>query len=48
VSVTCGSVGLAYLVQPSPGVRRAAARVALVGASATFAAFVGIAVFDVI
>lgn len=46
VSVTCGSLGLAYLVRPNERVRRIAGRVALVGASAALAALVGATVFD--
>jgi hypothetical protein len=43
VSVTCGSLGLAYLMQPSERVRRAALRVAVVGGSAVLAGLVGLA-----
>ena len=46
VSVTCGSVGLAYLMQPSARVTRAAVRFAVVGASTVLAALVGVVVFD--
>jgi uncharacterized membrane protein YbhN (UPF0104 family) len=46
VSVTCGSLGLAYLMQPSERVTRAAVRVAVVGASTMLAALVGLVVFD--
>jgi uncharacterized membrane protein YbhN (UPF0104 family) len=46
VSVTCGSLGLAYLMQPSERVTRAAIRVAVVGASTVLAALVGVVVFD--
>ena len=46
VSVTCGSLGLAYLMQPSERVTRAAVRVAVVGASTVLAALVGVVVFD--
>jgi uncharacterized membrane protein YbhN (UPF0104 family) len=46
VSVTCGSLGLAYLMQPSERVARTAARVAVVGGSAVLAALVGLVVFD--
>jgi uncharacterized membrane protein YbhN (UPF0104 family) len=44
VSVATGSAGLAYLVDPPVWVRRAATRVAVVGASAGAAALVGFAV----
>jgi uncharacterized membrane protein YbhN (UPF0104 family) len=44
VSVSCGSLGLAYLVEPSPRVRRTATRVVVVGASACFAAALGFVV----
>jgi hypothetical protein len=46
VSVTCGSLGLAYLMQPSERVTRAAVRIAVVGASAVLAALVGVFVID--
>jgi uncharacterized membrane protein YbhN (UPF0104 family) len=46
VSVTCGSLGVAYLMQPSARVARALTRVAVVGASAALAALVGVVVFD--
>lgn len=46
VSVTCGSLGLAYLMQPSERVTRTAIRVAVVGASTALAALVGFVVFD--
>jgi len=46
VSIGCGTLGIAYLAQPSPRVRRIAARAALVGASATLAAVVGFAFLD--
>jgi len=46
VSVTCGSLGLAYLMQPSERVRRAALRVAVVGGSAVLAGLVGLVVID--
>lgn len=46
VSVTCGSLGLAYLMQPSERVTRTAIRVAAVGASTVLAALVGLVVFD--
>jgi len=46
VSVTCGSLGLAYLMQPSERVTRTAVRVAVVGASAVLAALVGFVVLD--
>jgi uncharacterized membrane protein YbhN (UPF0104 family) len=48
VSVTCGSLGLAYLMQPSERVTRAALRVAVVGASTVLAALVGLVVFDLL
>jgi len=44
VSVSCGSLGIAYLVEPSPRVRRTVARVAVVGGSAGLAAVVGLVV----
>jgi uncharacterized membrane protein YbhN (UPF0104 family) len=46
VSVTCGSLGLAYLMQPSERVKRTAIRVAVVGASTLLAALVGLVVLD--
>jgi uncharacterized membrane protein YbhN (UPF0104 family) len=46
VSLACGSVGLAYLMQPSERVRRTAARVAVVGVSAVIAGFLGLVVLD--
>jgi uncharacterized membrane protein YbhN (UPF0104 family) len=46
VSSTCGALGLAYLVQPSERVGRAAMRVAVVGGSAVLAALLGVVVFD--
>jgi len=46
VSLTCGSLGLAYLVRPNPRARMIAGRVALVGASAALAAVVGATVLD--
>jgi uncharacterized membrane protein YbhN (UPF0104 family) len=48
VSVTCGSLGLAYLMQPSERVARTAARVAVVGASTMLAALVGVVVFQLL
>ena len=45
VSVTCGSLGLAYLMQPS-GASPRSVRVAVVGASTMLAALVGLVVFD--
>lgn len=42
VSVTAGSLGLLYLAQPGPTVRRWTVRVATVGASAALAAAVGL------
>jgi uncharacterized membrane protein YbhN (UPF0104 family) len=44
VSVSCGSLGIAYLVEPTPRVRRAVARVAVVGATACSAAVLGLVV----
>jgi uncharacterized membrane protein YbhN (UPF0104 family) len=44
VSITCGTLGIAYLVEPSPRARRAIARVAVVGGSAGVAAVVGLVV----
>ncbi len=46
VSVTCGSIGLAYLMQPSERVTRTAIRLAVVGASTVLAALLGVVVFD--
>lgn len=46
VSLACGSLGLAYLMQPSERVRRTAARVAVVGVSAVVAGFLGLVVLD--
>jgi uncharacterized membrane protein YbhN (UPF0104 family) len=46
VSVTCGSLGLAYLMQPSARVTRTALRVGLVGASTVLAALVGVVVLN--
>jgi hypothetical protein len=48
VSVACGSAGIAYLVEPSERVRRALARVAVVGASAGAAAVVGFVLSSVV
>ena len=48
VSVTCGSLGLAYLMQPSERGTRAAIRVAVVGASTVLAALLGAVVFDLL
>jgi uncharacterized membrane protein YbhN (UPF0104 family) len=48
VSFTCGSFGLAYLVQPSERVRRTATRIAVVGASAAVAGLLGLVVLDLI
>ncbi|HET7129138.1 MAG TPA: lysylphosphatidylglycerol synthase transmembrane domain-containing protein [Gaiellaceae bacterium] len=48
VSVTCGSLGLAYLVQPSERVKRVATRAALVGAAATFAAVLGATILELV
>jgi uncharacterized membrane protein YbhN (UPF0104 family) len=44
VSVSCGSLGVAYLVEPSPRVSRAVSRVAVVGGSACLAAGGGVVV----
>lgn len=44
VSISCGSLGTAYLFQPSPRVRRTFGRVAVVGGSAALAAVVGFVV----
>lgn len=44
VSISCGTTGLAYLLRPSARARRIATRVALVGASAAFAAVLGLTV----
>jgi uncharacterized membrane protein YbhN (UPF0104 family) len=46
VSVTCGSLGLAYLMQPSERATRTAIRVAAVGATTVLAALVGVVVFN--
>jgi hypothetical protein len=46
VSVTCGSLGVAYLVQPSERVSRIAIRAAVVGGSAVLAGLLGLVVFD--
>jgi uncharacterized membrane protein YbhN (UPF0104 family) len=46
VSVTCGSLGLAYLMQPSERVSRVAARTALVGGAAALAAVLGAAILN--
>ena len=46
VSVTCGSLGLAYLLRPNERARRIAGRIVLVGASAALAAVLGATVFD--
>lgn len=48
VSIACGSAGLAYLVRPDERARRIAGRVAVVGAAAVAAAFVGFALLDVV
>jgi uncharacterized membrane protein YbhN (UPF0104 family) len=48
VSVTCGSLGLAYLMQPSERVSRVAARVAIVGGATVLAGVVGARVFDLV
>ena len=48
VSVTCGSLGLAYLVQPGERARRVATRVALVGGAAVFAAVLGATILDLV
>jgi hypothetical protein len=47
VSVGAGTLGAAYLAQPSPATRRWAGRVAAVGGSAAVAAALGLVVFDV-
>jgi uncharacterized membrane protein YbhN (UPF0104 family) len=46
VSVTCGSLGLAYLMQPSERATRTAIRVAVVGTTTLLATLVGVVVFD--
>jgi uncharacterized membrane protein YbhN (UPF0104 family) len=46
VSVTCGSLGLAYLMQPSERVSRVATRTALVGGAAALAAVLGAAILN--
>jgi len=46
VSVSCGTAGLAFLLQPSEQVRRIAARVAIVGGSTAAAAGLGLAVLN--
>jgi uncharacterized membrane protein YbhN (UPF0104 family) len=48
VSVTCGSLGLAYLMQPSERVRRVATRTALVGGAAALAAVLGATILDLV
>lgn len=48
VSVTCGSLGLAYLMQPSERVSRVATRVALVGGAAVLAAVLGATILDLV
>jgi uncharacterized membrane protein YbhN (UPF0104 family) len=48
VSVTCGSLGLAYLMQPSERVTRVATRTALVGGAAALAAALGAAILDLV
>jgi uncharacterized membrane protein YbhN (UPF0104 family) len=48
VSVTCGTLGLAYLVQPSERVRLLATRTALVGGAATLAAVLGAAILNLV
>jgi len=48
VSVTCGSLGLAYLMQPSERVSRVATRVALVGGTTLLAALLGATIFDLV
>ncbi|HEY0417786.1 MAG TPA: lysylphosphatidylglycerol synthase transmembrane domain-containing protein [Gaiellaceae bacterium] len=48
VSVGCGTVGAAYLVQPGERARLLAVRVALVAASAAVAAVVGAGVLDLL
>jgi uncharacterized membrane protein YbhN (UPF0104 family) len=47
VSITCGSLGIAYLVRPNERVRRVATRVAVVGVSGALAALVGVVLLDV-
>ena len=46
VSVSCGTAGLAFLVQPNARVRRVAGRVAIVGGSTAAAAGLGLAVLN--
>ncbi|HVU76403.1 MAG TPA: lysylphosphatidylglycerol synthase domain-containing protein [Gaiellaceae bacterium] len=46
VSVTTGTVGLAYLFQPTPRVRRLVAGFAVVGASGALAALLGLTLLD--
>src|SRR5256885_445715 len=46
VSVTSGSLGLAYLMQPSERVSRVAARTALAGGAAALAAVLGAAILN--
>jgi uncharacterized membrane protein YbhN (UPF0104 family) len=48
VSVTCGSLGLAYLMQPSERVGRVAARAALVGGAVALAAALGATILDLV
>ena len=48
VSVTCGSLGLAYLMQPGERVSRVAARVAVVGGAAVLAAALGAAILNLV
>jgi uncharacterized membrane protein YbhN (UPF0104 family) len=48
VSVTCGTLGLAYLMQPSVRVSRVAKRVALVGGSAALALVLGATILDLV
>jgi uncharacterized membrane protein YbhN (UPF0104 family) len=48
LSVTCGALGLAYLMQPDARARRVATRVALVGGTAVLAALLGAAIFDIV
>jgi uncharacterized membrane protein YbhN (UPF0104 family) len=48
VSVTCGSLGLAYLMQPSERVRRVATRAALVGGAAALAAVLGATILSLV
>jgi uncharacterized membrane protein YbhN (UPF0104 family) len=48
VSLTCGSLGLAYLMQPSERVSRVASRVALVGGSAALAIVLGATILDLV